>query len=217
MKSLPIVMTFFFMTCFTIVTVHSAETKSKDCITCAPKELPGVPDVEKIDKLNNIVTKATYQSTDIAGYHQSYCLKFEHVSNTYMFKKDILEAMKKTPYGIEKLWTLQGCSPKNMGATDSPLIHLVAEDVGGKTQFFLALHKYLMDQKDEKTWLKILNARSSRGHTLLDFIVYMTERKIYLYEEIESVNNLIKIACEKGAVFSTYNRKCPTEITNYTR
>lgn len=213
----PAIVFLFLIVCFSTGNAYSADSKSKDSVTCAQKALEGTPDTERIDKLNNIVTKASYQSTDIAGYHQAYCLKFEHVSNTYMFKKDILEAMKKTPYGIEKLWTLQGCSPKSMGATDSPLIHLVAEDVGGKTQFFLALHKYLLDQKDEKTWLKIVNAKSSRGHTMLDYIVYLTERKVYLYEEIESVNNLIKLACEKGAVFSAYDRKCPTEITNYSR
>lgn len=183
----------------------------KDCVDCKYDKVVGAPSVGNFDKLLSAASK--YQDNDFEGYHQAYCLKFEDVSHTYAFKKEILESMSKTPYKVEKYWMQSGCQPKKMGNTDAPILHLVAEDAAGRMQFFEALHKYYTDKKDNQTWLKIVNAKNSRGLTMLDYIVYLEKNQKFNSDEREDVNKLIRSLCDKGAVFSVSSeKKCPMSI-----
>lgn len=139
-----------------------------------------------------------------------YCLKFEQLSNTYEFRKDIIEHMTKSPWSVDRFWTDARCTPGRIGGTVSPLLHLVAEDVGGRRAFLEALFKYYQGRKDEQQWLRVVNARNSRGHTLLDYIHWMELDKEIRPEEREDIDSLVKYACQRGGVYSALTpRSCP--------
>ncbi len=191
----------------------SAYADKKDCVDCKFDKVSGEPAVGNLDKLARFTNTGLYQNTDFEGYHQTYCLKFEDVGHTYAFKKEILESMKKTPYGVDKYWVQSGCHPKKMGNTVSPIAHLVAEDASGRTQFLESLYKYYADKKDLKTFTQVLNAKNSRGLTMLDYIVYLENNNQFNKNEREEVNSLIKFICDKGGKFSVSSeKKCPMSI-----
>lgn len=211
---------FILVTIFSIVSFSVFATdkiKDKDCVECTYKKVVGAPDITHIEGLEKVVrnnvVKTNYQSIDFEGFHKSFCMKFENVGHVYAFKKEILEAMKKSGYSMEKYWTQVGCVPGKIGGTTTPISHLVAEDAAGRMQFLKALHKYLMDNKEEKTWHKVVNAPNSRGFTMLDYIVYLNSSSQIREEERASTNELIIYLCNNGGVFTNFkNNKCPLSI-----
>lgn len=201
---------------FSIVTslsMANAVDEKKDCIECSYNKLAGAPDTGSLDKLAKVAkTRLLTEDEVFLDYLKSYCMKFEQVSHSYGFKRDMIEGMKKTPYSIDRYWTSSGCTPSRIGGTTSPIVHLIADDASGRNPFMETLYKYYQDKNDNDTWLKVVNAKNSRGHTILDYIDNMNNRKELIEEERESVNYLIKFLCDRGAVFSFSNKKCPMSI-----
>lgn len=188
-------------------------SEKKDCIDCNYKEVVGAPGVGNLDKLTKIVKTGTYQDEDFGWFLKTFCSKFEQASSAYAFKKDIIEEMKKTPYSFDKYWMQPGCYPTKIGNTDSPIVHLAAEETAGRKQFLEALYKYYKDRNELKTWVKVINSKNTKGFTLLDYIVYLNKNKSYREEEVPDVNELVKFICDKGGTFSVNtDRKCPMSI-----
>lgn len=194
----------------TIAFAHlSWAADKKDCVECTYKRVVGAPDLGGLEKL----AKVDLSKDELNAYQLSYCMKFEQVSNNYGFKKDIIESMKKSPYSFDQYWITPGCTPKRIGNTDAPIIHLAAEDAGGRMQFIQTLYKTYQERKDNAQWLKVVNAKNSRGHTLLDYIDYLSTSGTFRDEEKSEVNEFITFLCERGATFSvSNNRKCPMKI-----
>ena len=58
---------------------------------------------------------------------------------------------------------------------------------------------------------KIVNAKNTRGYTVLDYLHYLNiEKKLILAEE-KAVNDLYKFLCANEGVYSFYPKKCTDE------
>lgn len=202
------------ITILSITTSHAANTKkapagvSSDCVTCSLQQAPGAPEIRGVKSFEAIVAKTTFQDDDFANFLQAFCMKFEYVTNPYAFKKEIIGEMKKTPYSFEKFWTQPDCQPsKYGGAVKAPIIHLAADEAFGRKVWLETLHK---EMKDDQMFKRMINAKNTKGQTVLDYIVFGYKDKQYRPEEIEDVNALAKFLCEKGATFSVEkSQKCP--------
>lgn len=186
-----------------------------DCVGCVPKVAYGSP-VTNNKGLENIVkvAKSTQTSDDFVHGLTAFCITFEQLEGVYDFKKKLTEPMKKSSYSIDKYWQEAGCQLRRMGATESPIVHLVAENAVDRKEYLEALYKYYNNErKDRDLWLKAVNAKNTRGQTLLDYIEYMRKNNLFINEEKPAVNELIVFLCDNGAVFSeNKNIKCPMRI-----
>lgn len=129
-----------------------------------------------------------------------FCLVFVNLSNTYEFRKDVLEAMAKTQWGVDRFWTTAACRPNRTGGVVAPILHLVVEEVGGRRKFYDILRRYYVQTRaDSAQWLSVVNAKNSQGHTVLDFIDEMLARKELRSEEIDDVVLFARDLCAQGA------------------
>lgn len=191
---------------------YSAD-KNSDCVSCNTSSVPGLPNTRPIENLAKVTARSKFQSDDFQAYLQSYCMKFEQVTSPHSMKKEIIEPMRKTPYSFEQYWTQAECRPVKIGATLSPLIHLAADETFGRRVWLETLYKHLTDKKELNIWNNIVNAKNTRGQTVLDYIAYIRRDKQYRDEEVEDVNALLKFLCEKGATFAVEKTlKCPYSI-----
>lgn len=142
-------------------------------------------------------------------YYKLYCMRFEQLVNKFDFQKNMLEDMRKSPYPVDRFWLEVNCRPSRIGGTLSPIVHLVAEEVGGRMQFFELLHKYYQQEKSNVTWINIVNTKNTRGHTLLDYIDYLDRARELREEEREDINKLINFLCKRGGTYSyAKNKNC---------
>jgi hypothetical protein len=205
------VLNFLLITILSITTSHAANSKKAtqtDCVTCSLQVAPGAPEIRGVKSFEAIVAKSSFQDDDFANYVQAFCMKFEIISNPYAFKKEIIGEMKNTPYSFEKFWTQPDCQPGKWGGTvKAPIIHLAADEAFGRIVWLETLYK---EMKDEQMFKRIINAKNTKGQTVLDYIVFGYKDKQYRPEEIVDVNALAKFLCEKGATFAIEkNQKCP--------
>lgn len=140
---------------------------------------------------------------------KKYCLVFVNLSNTYEFRKDMLESMAKTRWGVDRFWATAACRPNRTGGVVAPIIHLVAEEAGGRRVYFNALQRYyLQTRADPAAWLNVLNTRNSRGQTVLDFIDEMAAHKELRPEETGDVMRFARELCAQGARHADPGKAC---------
>jgi hypothetical protein len=161
--------------------------------------------------------KTVFLNDEFEGYLKTYCLKIEQAGSAYAFKTDVLDAMKKTGYRLTDFWHAPGCTPNKIGGTDAPIAHLVAEETGGRLQFLRVLQRYFLTERNgSHAWLATLNAKNSRGFTLLDYIAYLKLENKYRRDEIEEeVIKLVKFVCDNGAVNAVYSNICMNGGTTF--
>jgi hypothetical protein len=139
----------------------------------------------------------------------AYCMKVDQVSHVYGFNKEILSSMKKSPYNVDLYWVTAGCRPHRIGGTTSPLIHWMIEDASGRLQFLKALEKYyLFERKEPALWRAVINAKNSRGQTLLDYAQYLKQARDLRTEEFGDVAEMVTYICANGAVNAVYQATC---------
>lgn len=140
-----------------------------------------------------------------------YCMQFIQLSNIYELRKNMLEKISKSAFPADHHWIDANCTPNRIGGTASPMIHLVAEEVGGRRKFLEALDKYFQSRrdKDPQLWQRVINARNSRGMTILDYIEFMRENKLLRQEELEDIESLIVYVCSRGGLYLSTRKSCP--------
>jgi hypothetical protein len=181
----------------------------KGCVGCNDQEVASAITSEKKDGLTRTVQGPLSEDESFDEYYKLYCMRFEQLSNNYAFKKDMLEHMRKSPYPVDRYWTEASCRPSRIGGTASPIIHLVAEEVGGRRQFIDLLYKYYQERKDNNAWLDVVNAKNTIGFTILDYIDWLDKSKGFMDEERDDMNDLIKFLCERGGKYSdAKHKKC---------
>lgn len=144
-------------------------------------------------------------------WHQAfiYCLKFEQLSNIYEFRKDILEPMGNSSFSsLDGFWIDAYCTPGRIGGTVSPIIHLVAEEVGGRRAFLEYLYDFYVRRNDPSLWPRVINAVNSRGMTVLDYIEYMRDDKELRSEELADIDSLIQYICSRGGRYKVARKNC---------
>ena len=201
---------------------HSKEALKaipKDCVSCAADEAFGNPlEGNKSAKLIAMASSAaalSQEEVSFYNYLDIYCMNFSQLGGVKNFKKILIDPMTVTAGGndeiVNRYWQTASCVPRLVGGTKSPLAHLVAENPTDRKSYLVALKRYYNEKNDKETFVKILNAKDSRGQTLLDFMNVLYEKKTYMKQEEKPLNDLYQFLCENGAVASTTQRKCPAE------
>lgn len=195
------------------VIISSVNAREKDCIDCGLKEAPGAPlsGNRNIDGISRAITE---DGTSFNYYLTTYCMTFTTVRNNFQFKKKLIEAMEKSKYQADLYWQEAGCTPNKIGGTASPIVHLAAENATERLPYLKVLHEYYGKSKDSKNlWMKVINAKNSRGQTFLDYIMYLRDTRQIIEEQKIAMNELIEFACTTGGVFSANKKSsCPTRI-----
>jgi hypothetical protein len=193
--------------------ISSGNARDKDCVDCGLKEAPGAP-LSGNKNIDGIAKVITQEGTSFDYLLTSYCMAFKQVRNNYQFKKQLTESMQATKYSIDAFWQKAGCIPNKIGGTQSPIVHLAAENATDRLPFLLALYKYYSKERgDTGLWVKAINAKNSRGHTFLDYINYLKETSQIRDGQKSAMNELIALVCSTGGVFSSQkNGSCPMRI-----
>jgi hypothetical protein len=192
--------------------VQAQSKAKKDCVSCTTEEVAGAPfsgnmSLEQLKAIGHDVASLGY-------YVKTYCMGFTQISNNYEFKKEILKSMDETPFSVDDFWQYPGCIPRKLGETLSPIVHLAAEVPSDRVKFMKALFNYYKNErKDVSLWHKAINAKSTRGHTLLDYILFLKTNHHVIESEKESLRELISFICDNGGDFAANkNTTCPIKI-----
>lgn len=182
--------------------------KKKECDDCIQKNVDGPRRDWQLKDVGQELKPAI--TSDFFACQQSYCMRFEQVSNNYGFRKDMIESMKKTPYSVDQYWSEPGCLPRRIRAnTLSPLFHLAAESAGPRKPFIETLYKSYQEKNENEIWLRIVNSKNTRGDTILDYIDYLNFSKTLREDEKPEINELMIFPCDRGGIFSKTSNKCP--------
>lgn len=188
-----------------------------DCVNCGPNTAPGQPlNGNKTASMLSLVTDKALSQEEQAfnQYIGVYCVTFEQLPNAYELKKKIIDSMKKSSFGPDRYFMGTGCDPQFIGGTTMPIVHITAENTTDRLVLIKALHKYYTEERTEKPslWPKVINAKNSRGWTVLDYLQYLVANGKLAKEEEEGVNKFFKYVCESGGKFEFYkDKKCPME------
>lgn len=209
---------------------------AKDCVECTKKTLgkdvqpdskPVVdlkkdvePSLELAAKGPLVITKEIsrapamekQQSISKEDYQEIFCMKFSQISENEV--ASLILEMEKTPYQpVDDYFTSAACTPRGWGGgIKSPMAQAIADDPSGRTKMLETFWKYYSKKRKEPSkFLDLVNAKNTQGETLLDYIETMFQRGMYSSEESkESVQQIVKLACSRGAVYSKYkDKKCP--------
>ena len=159
------------------------------------------------------------EEEDVSGflnYLSVYCMTYERLEGAFEFQEKIIDHIKavtaKTDrFDADKFLYHPGCIPQSIGGTRSPIIHLTAENATDRLAFLKALFKH--HQKEGKVpWTKIVNAKNTRGQTVLDYLHYLNINKKLIIEEEKGVNDLYYFLCANGGEYSYYPKECTKEF-----
>lgn len=139
----------------------------------------------------------------------TYCMAFRHLEHEYTFKNEILTPMKESRHSMDRFWTEPGCRPEKIGgAVHSPIVHTAAEDPSRVVLLEALRRHYLNERRSPEGWVKIVNAQSSKGHTVLDYVEYLKINKSYIAIEEQSVSELVTFICNNGGKNVVYSGTC---------
>lgn len=155
------------------------------------------------------------EESDVSGYLGAYCLSLLNLRSEKDFNKKLMASMHETAArgNIDPYWQNSACEPRFLKPpTRSPLIHIVAENTRDRAIYIQYLQKYYEKKNDLATFRKVLNAKNTRGQTVLDYIHQTFIKKYFLRQEEAALNKFIQYLCDNGAKYSYYaEKKCPAE------
>lgn len=133
------------------------------------------------------------------------CMKVERVVTMRRFRAEVINNDLKV--NQTSLWTTPVCEPQYLALTRSPVFHLLVENPTDNMKFIVELKSFFKDRFSNE-WVKVINGKSSEGHTALDYIEAMKRGRHYLPTEAQDVEKLTRMLCDDGAVYSLYDVKC---------
>ena len=184
------------------------------CKECALKSLEGQPGSKAIDALVASTGKMAAKVSSKESFQQAYCNDFQMAEDTVDIET-ILEKMEKSPYAknLNEFWTTPACEAPKKLDTKVPIIFNTATDVFKSEKFPEAVHDYFLEEKkDLKTWLALINTKTSDGLTFLDYLQYNISKENYSSKTtLDAASRIVKYLCANGGVYSKYKDsvKCP--------
>ena len=161
-------------------------------------------------KTISVVDVPTSGPGSFANMVELYCMKYALIEWQHIIT--ILREMEATPYPLDSYFQTAACQPDGYGDdVKSPIAHVVADDTCKREKFLNMMWLYYTKKRNDPTkFTEILNARNTRGETLLDYLESQRVRDKYNEELQESADKIIAFACSHGAKYSTYpNKTCP--------
>lgn len=142
---------------------------------------------------------------------ERFCLSFEMKGPEFI--GSIIEEMETTPFSVEQYLRGARCQPQGYSnALKAPLLHLIADDPTAKDGMLERLVLYYKKKRKEPeliaTWI---NAKNTKGETLVDYFELLRIRRINtLPEQLPTIEKMIRRACEYGGTYAVYTaKKCP--------
>lgn len=197
-----------------LMTSFCSEAFSEElCVKCMNKELEGAPNVVAVNGLAkevSLVVGKMEPAYSFGSYQNIYCTKYQQIELNSL--NQMIRDLKETPYPVDEYFQKPGCEPQKVGNIKSPILHLTAEAPCSRTQFPEIIHKYYtVKRKEPDMWLRVVNSKNTSGETYLDYIESLRKQNEFSTEDSkECVKQLIKFACETGAVYSKFKMNCPT-------
>lgn len=177
-----------------------------DCVSCGQKNVTGLPSNGSLDDLDKIVKGGQTQKFISKGY----CMQFTQIPQEMV--GTMIKELETTGYPVEKYLTDPICQPAGYSdAVKSPMIHAVADDVNKREQFLNNIWLYYSKKrKQPEIFDQAINAKNSKGETLLDYIETQRNKNQYpLSEQQPPLEKIIKMLCAHGGVYATTpNKKC---------
>lgn len=147
------------------------------------------------------------QATD---YMERYCLRFKQVSQEVI--GTVIKDMESTPYPVDGYFQLARCQPDGYSdVIKSPLLHLVADDPNAREKFLNNVFAYYSKKrKQPEIFTSALNAKNTKGETLLDYIETLKARGMNKHpEQMAVILKIVAYACEHGGYYAAYkDMKC---------
>jgi hypothetical protein len=208
---------------------------TKDCVSCAKKGFAETePDKTEALRLKSdlsapmamatkgslMITKSnertpaddsTSTSLTQSDYQDIFCHKFAQIEQQSLVSL-IADQMEKTPYPIDDYFKTPTCQPDGYSdAVKSPIPHIVADDPSKRVQFLDILWLYYSKKrKDPSRFTDLVNAKNTKGETLLDYFESQRLHDNYNAGLQANADKIIAMICTHGAVYSAYpNKKCP--------
>ena len=153
--------------------------------------------------------------TDKERYYEilDYCLQFEMIPKEMV--TTLIKKMLTTPISPEQFLTepvcLTGIYNENVRM---PMLHFIAEDPITREDFLRLISLYYEKKaKQPEVFKRVVNAKNTKGDTLLDYLEILRLRNKYRFDTQKvALKNVIKILCDNGAVYATTKDKtCPVE------
>ena len=187
----------------------SAITMAGDCVNCGPKDVSGMPSNSTFDAMEKIVKRGS--GKDRAYVMIDYCLRFSQIPQQMVGKT--IKDMETTAISPEEFLTEAACQPRGYSdAIKSPMIHAVADDITKREEFLQNIWLYYSKKrKQPEIFNKAINAKNTRGETLLDYLQVMKEKNYYTEPtQLVALDKVIKKLCEHGGIYAVNkDKKCP--------
>ncbi|MEA9358046.1 hypothetical protein SHI21_17570 [Bacteriovorax sp. PP10] len=178
-----------------------------DCVNCGPKNVTGLPSNNSLDDLSKIVQGGQTQKF----VSQGYCMQFAQIPQEMV--GTMIKELETTGYPVERYLTDPICQPAGYSVSvKSPMLHAIADDVNKREEFLNNIWLYYSKKrKQPEIFDQAVNAKNSKGETLLDYIETQRKNNSYpLPEQQPPLEKIIKMLCAHGGVYAKNpNKKCP--------
>ncbi|MBC7430206.1 MAG: hypothetical protein H7336_16450 [Bacteriovorax sp.] len=147
------------------------------------------------------------------NYQDIFCHKFDQIEWQSVASL-ITKEMEPSGYSVEDFFKAPACQPGGYSdVVKSPILQVIADDPSKRVKFLDIIWLYYSKKRnDPAKFAEVVNAKNTKGETLLDYLETMKIRGEYPSEGSQtSVVKIIEVACSHGAVFSVYKdkKKCP--------
>ena len=164
--------------------------------------------------LENTSSNATSShKPDFEDTSNRYCVEFGQQSESTVNYYLKTELEKASYYSIEDYFQRAGCRIEGYGGdVKAPLLHMVVDYPESRQRFAeMVFNYYHKRRKSHDLWLKAINAKNTKGQTLLDYLEFRLQSNAYLSEgTLSGAKSIRKYICENGGVYSKYaDKKCP--------
>lgn len=182
-----------------------------DCVNCGQKTVAGMPNNSTFDDMEKLVKRGSGKNRDYVMY--DYCLKFTQIPQQLV--GSTIKEMETTAITPEEYLTEPVCQPRGYSnVIKSPMIHAVADDITKREEFLQNIWLYYSKKrKQPEIFDKAINAKNTKGETLLDYLQVMKEKNYYTEPtQLVALDKIIKMLCEHGGVYATNKElKCPAK------
>lgn len=186
----------------------SATVFAGDCVKCG-QTVAGMPSNSTFDDMEKIAGQGQTQKFITEGY----CMKFSQIPQEMV--GTTIKEMEGTKYPVEKYLTDPLCQPSGYSdAVKSPMIHIVADDITKREEFLQNIWLYYSKKrKQPEIFDQAINAKNTKGETLLDYLQVMKSQSYYTQPtQLVALDKVIKMLCAHGGVYAkNKDMKCPAQ------
>jgi hypothetical protein len=143
-------------------------------------------------------------------YQYIFCHKFAQIEGNSVGLT--IKEVESTAFLVDNFFITPACQPAGYSrVVKAPIPHIIADDPSKRVGFLESFWLYYSKKrKDPSKFLDFVNAKNTKGETLLDYIETRNKEPIFARIMKDDLDKIIAFACSHGAVYSAYtDKKCP--------